>query len=193
MNTPQTSMFFRPSNYLLPIFNWTTTNPLRFVIGLVLFGMFASAPRMLQNTANKTPERVVRAAYATLERGKGEEALKQFEKAESMPNVTKVTSAKIHLGKAIAYQRDLEIINIAKPTIIEKAASPRQTMQEIEGKEKILRQMISQELNQAQTASQKSGIFSCSETVVAAFKSLGTPKTGTWTQFLKDTKSCQKA
>lgn len=194
MNTPRTYMFFRPRNYLLlPIYNWTTTNPLRFVIGLVLFGMFASAPRMLKSTVSQTPEGVVRSAYAALERGKGEEALKQFEKAESMPNVTNGTSAKIHLGKAIAYQRDLEIINIAKPIIVEKSSSPNQTQQEIEGKERILRKMLVEEINQAQIDSQKAGISSCSETVIAARKSLGNSKTGTWNQLLKDSKSCQKA
>jgi ABC-type transporter MlaC component len=94
-------MFLHPLNYLFPIYNWTTTNPLRFVFGLVLFGMLASAPRIAQNAVNKTPERTTRSAYAALGRGKGEEALKQFEQAESMPNVTSGTSAKIHLGKPI--------------------------------------------------------------------------------------------
>lgn len=186
-------MFLRPINYLFPIFNWTTTNPLRFVFGLALFGMLASAPRIAQNAANKTPERTTRSAYAALERGKGEEALQQFEQAELMPNVTSSTSAKLHLGKAIAYQRDLEMINIAKPIIIEKSPSPNQTQREIEGKEKILRQMLLEEIDKAQTASHKANLSSCSTTIVAAKKSLGATKTGTWNQLLRDTKSCQKA
>ncbi|MDV3001105.1 MAG: hypothetical protein N5P05_002711 [Chroococcopsis gigantea SAG 12.99] len=173
------------------IYDRATGSPFRTLLSLILFSAFFMIPLSSAFRVSQTPERTMKSGYSSLDGKHSGPAIEEFEKAESMPGVTDRQRAKIHLGKAIANQRDLEMIHFARPLLLEQSITKAQTTKELENNERKVSKMIAGDMNKALTYSQKAGLKECSGAITTIKRSLGNTEKDTWQEWLKLSKPCR--
>ncbi|MDV3002847.1 MAG: hypothetical protein N5P05_004502 (plasmid) [Chroococcopsis gigantea SAG 12.99] len=173
------------------IYDRATTNPFSTLMSLILFCAIITIPRLIAITADKSPEGALKAGYSSLGDTHGGPALQEFQKAESMPRITNRQRVKIHLGKALANQRALEIVHSARPIILEGAINQEQTMRELNKNEKMASDMIARDVDKALVYSQKAGLGECSRALKAIKNSFGNTEKDTWKKLLSASKPCR--
>ncbi len=173
------------------IYDRATANPFSTLISLILFCAIITIGRLIAITADKSPEGALKAGYSSLGDTHGGPALKEFQKAESMPGVTNKQRVKIHLGKALANQRALEIVHSARPLILEGAVNRAQTIRELDKNERMASNMIAEDVNKALLYSQKAGMEECSGAIKSIKNGFGNTEKDTWKKLLSGSKPCR--
>lgn len=180
-----------PQRTYIIIYDRATGNPLRTLLSLIVVSGFFMIPLSSAFRVSQTPEKRVNAGFSSLDGKRSGPAIEEFEKAESMQGVTDRQRAKLHLGKALAYQRELEMIHFAKPLVLGQSINKSQTSKELDKKESTVSNMISADVDKALAYSQKASLEECSRAIKGIKNGFGNTEKDTWQKLLSGSKPCR--